>query len=201
MLHRPDTKTKHSTGKSKPKLVRERIFGVRDQSIMKHHQFENCSFYKVLYDKLIWAMLVCYIHVHNLIKIEISKMTVLRNSLVYDWQLIHSLVLVWSFQWCVLCLFLSRASIPWYCIRVYNATNYNILAAFFSIIKALLCKNSKRSQNSILESYNVLRRGYTYHQRKSPHSPQKTTDQKTMPFSCSFSLFCLLIWFCLPQNP
>ena len=93
------------------------------------------------------------IHVHNLIKIEISKMTALRNSLVYDWQLIHSLVLVWSFQWCVLCLFLSRASIPWYCIRVYNATNYNILAAFFSIIKALLCKNSKISQNSILESY------------------------------------------------
>ena len=43
--------SKHTTGKSNPKLVGEPIFGVRDQNIMKCHQFENCSFYKVPYGK------------------------------------------------------------------------------------------------------------------------------------------------------
>ena len=32
-------------------IVSEPIFEVGDQSIMKHHEFENCGFYQVLYDR------------------------------------------------------------------------------------------------------------------------------------------------------
>ena len=43
----PDTKTKHTTGKSKPKLVSGRIVRLIHQSITKRHQFENCDYHKV----------------------------------------------------------------------------------------------------------------------------------------------------------
>ena len=46
-----DTITKHTTGKSKAKLVRGPVVRVIHQSIAKRHHFENCSFYKVLYGR------------------------------------------------------------------------------------------------------------------------------------------------------
>ena len=45
------TKTKHTTGKSKPKLVRGPVVRGIHQSIAKRHQFENCYYYKVLYGR------------------------------------------------------------------------------------------------------------------------------------------------------
>ena len=47
----PDTKTKHTTEKSKSKLVSGPIVRVIHQSIAKRHQFEKCSFQKVLYGR------------------------------------------------------------------------------------------------------------------------------------------------------
>ena len=47
----PDTKTKHTTGKSKSKLVSGPIVRLIHQNIAKRHQFENCDFYKVLYGR------------------------------------------------------------------------------------------------------------------------------------------------------
>ena len=43
----PNTKTKHTTGKSTAKLVRGQVFRIRDQSVAKRHHFEH--FYKVFY--------------------------------------------------------------------------------------------------------------------------------------------------------
>ena len=48
--NRRDTETKHTTGKSKPKLVSGPIVRVIHQSMAKRHQFENCN-YKVLYGR------------------------------------------------------------------------------------------------------------------------------------------------------
>ena len=54
----PDKKTKHTTGKSKPKLVSGPIVRFINQSIAKRHQFGNCSFYKILYCwQVEWARL------------------------------------------------------------------------------------------------------------------------------------------------
>ena len=47
----PDTKTKHTTGKSKQTLVSGPVVRVIHQSIAKRHQFENCDYYKVLYGR------------------------------------------------------------------------------------------------------------------------------------------------------
>ena len=55
-----NTRTKHTTRKSKPKLVSGPIVRVVHQSITKCHHFGNFNFYEVMYGE--WASLPCSVH-------------------------------------------------------------------------------------------------------------------------------------------
>ena len=67
---RSNTRTKHTTGKSKPKLVSGPIVRVIHQSIAKRRHFGNFNFYKVLYGKPCPFSLFA---IQNLIKYTISN--------------------------------------------------------------------------------------------------------------------------------
>ena len=72
---------KHTTGKSKLKLLQ--ILGVIDKSMRCHHfeKFEIC--YKVLYGNLAHPIYIVSA-IQDAIKIDIFKMMVLWDTLVYD---------------------------------------------------------------------------------------------------------------------
>ena len=94
----PDTKTKHTTGKSKPKMVSGPIVRVIHQSIAK--RFENYDYYKVLY----WNEMRCKAPVHHTKPYKYYNFQNDGTSRRYYglWlTLVHSLNLVCSFQWCV----------------------------------------------------------------------------------------------------
>ena len=83
------------------------------------HQFSE-SQTKVLWSAIILKIIIgkaCPFSssaIQNLIIIAIFKLMALRDTLVYDWQLVHLLILVCYFQWCVLflCLAMLYSSCP-----------------------------------------------------------------------------------------
>ena len=69
----PDTKTKHTTGKSKLKLVSGPIVRVIHQSIGKRHQFENCDYYEVLYGRWTERASLAHSPYKSLLKLQFSN--------------------------------------------------------------------------------------------------------------------------------
>ena len=99
-----NTWIKHTTGKNKPSLVSAPNFRVTDQSSVKYHNFENCNFYKDLYGER--ARLICHTKPYNNRNFQIDGAS--RYFGVWLWQLVHFLILVCSFQWCVLFVCLAK---------------------------------------------------------------------------------------------
>ena len=62
----PDTETKHTTGKSKPTLTSGPIVRLIHQSIAKHRQFENCTFYMAYYFGFALSSGVLFLHLAKL---------------------------------------------------------------------------------------------------------------------------------------
>ena len=100
-------KTKHTTGKSKPKLVSEPIVRVVHQSIAKRHHFRKFNFCKVIRQ----TGKHCPFRSFAIeIKTTIFKLMALRNTSGSESarKLAHLLILICSCQCCVLFLCLDK---------------------------------------------------------------------------------------------
>ena len=98
-----NTCIKHTTGKNKPSLVSAPIFRVTDQSTVKCHRFENCIFFIricMLNGQVLPVQLICHTKPYNNLIFQIDGSS--RYFSVWVWQLVHLLILVCSFHWCVL---------------------------------------------------------------------------------------------------
>ena len=82
------------------------ILRVIDQSMRCHH-FENLNCYKVLYGNLAHPIYIVSA-IQDVIKIDIFKMMVLRDTLVYMYDSENRYTLISFFQWCVFTLCLAR---------------------------------------------------------------------------------------------
>ena len=116
-----NTNIKHANEKNKTKLGSGPIFRVVHQSLAKCRHFGNFNFYKVLYGE--WQALpihfVCHPKPHKNYNFQIDGAPWYFD--VWLWQLVHLLIFLCSFQWCVffLCVWPSFIGAVLSVIKVY----------------------------------------------------------------------------------
>ena len=100
-----NTWIKHTTGKNEPRLVSAPIFRVRDQStiILKIVIFIR---FCMVNRQGVPVHFICHTKPYNNRNFQIDGGS--QYFGVWVWQLVHLLILVCSFQWCVLFLCLTK---------------------------------------------------------------------------------------------